>query len=212
MSECSAVPFGGVPYVGALFDSRAGAPATHFGTAFVVASPHGNMLMSAAHVLDGRTAASIIFVPGYTGGQAPDSRWHVHRAYTGSAWQTDRSIDDDVCFLKVGADVQARVGSLALLTGTGPRPCEVIGYPDGLTGPVHATVQAAWHSPGHQLTFACGGFPNGTSGSPWIVDGTSAYGLIGGFEQGGSTPAVSYSPYFGANVRALYDTASQAFL
>ena len=208
MSGCSAAQFGGVPYVGALFDSVNGQPTTHFATAFVVTSKFGNMLMSAAHVLDGRTATSIIFGPGYASGHVPHNLWHVHKAYTDSAWQAGRSIDDDFCFLKTGANVQGRVGSLNLLTGANPQECHVIGYPDGLAGPVQATVQAAWHTPEHQLTFACDGYPNGTSGSPWIVNGNSACGLIGGFQQGGATAAVSYSPYFGANVRGLYDTAN----
>jgi len=212
MAGGSATQFGGVPYVGALFDSRDGQPTTHFATAFVVSSKHGNMIMSAAHVLNGRNAASIIFAPGYANGQAPHNLWHVQKAYTDSAWQANQSIDDDFCFLKVGADVQGRVGSLNLLTGAHPQSCNVIGYPDGLTSPVQATVQAAWYTPGHQLMFTCDGYPNGTSGSPWIVTGNSAHGLIGGYEQGGATPAVSYSPYFGANVRNLYNTAGEAFL
>jgi len=212
MSGCSATQFGGVPYVGALFDSSGGQPTTHFATAFVVASRHGNMLMSAAHVLNGRSASSIIFAPGYVNGQAPHNLWHIHKAYTDAAWQANQSIDDDFCFLKVGADVQGRVGSLNLATEVLPQGCSVIGYPDGLTSPVRATVQAAWYTSGHQLKFTCDGYPNGTSGSPWIIDGKSAYGLIGGYQQGGETPSVSYSPYFGANVRSLYDTADGAVL
>ncbi len=212
MAEGSAKQFGGVPYVGALFDSSNGQPTTHFATAFVVAGKYGNMLMSAAHILNGRSASSIIFAPGYADGQAPHNLWHVHKAYTDSAWQANQGIDDDFCFLKVGADVQGRVGSLNLLTGVHPQTCNVIGYPDGLTSPVQATVQAVWYSPEHQLKFTCDGYPNGTSGSPWIINGNSAYGLLGGYQQGGDTPSVSYSPYFGANVRNLYDSANGAFL
>jgi hypothetical protein len=212
MSGSSAVQFSGVPYVGALFFSADGQPTTHFATAFVVTSKNGNMLMSAAHVLTGRDASSLIFAPGYSDGQAPHDLWHVQNAYTDAAWQADQSIDDDFCFLKVGADVQGRVGSLNLLTGAEPQECRVIGYPDGLASPVEAVVQAAWHTQGHQLEFACGGYPSGTSGSPWIIDGNSAYGLIGGFQQGGATPSVSYSPYFGANVRDLYATAGAVLL
>ncbi len=133
-------------------------------------------------------------------------------AYTNSAWQANQGIDDDFCFLKVGANVQGRVGALNLLTGTNPQECDVIGYPDGLTGPVRATVQVSWQTPGHQLRFSCDGYPDGTSGSPWIINGNSACGLIGGYQQGGDTPAVSYSPYFGANVRDLYNTAGEALL
>jgi len=211
MTGSSAQQFGGVPYVGALFDSNNGQPTTHFATAFVVASRYGNMLMSAAHILNDRSASSIIFAPGYADGQVAHDLWHVHEAYTDSAWQADQSIDDDFCFLKVGANVQGRVGSLSLLTGLQPQACNVIGYPDGLPSPVQATVQASWHTQGHQLTFTCDGYPDGTSGSPWIINGNSAYGLIGGYQQGGNTPSVSYSPYFDASVLNLYNTASEAF-
>jgi len=212
MTEGSAKQFGGVPYIGALFDSRDGQPTTHFATAFVVSSKHGNMLMSAAHVLNGRNAASIIFAPGYANGQAPHDLWHVQKAYTDSAWQANQSIDDDFCFLKVGASLQGRVGSLNLLTGAQPQTCNVIGYPDGLASPVQATVQAAWYTADHQLKFTCGGYPDGTSGSPWVINGNAAYGLIGGYQQGGATSSVSYSPYFGVNVRNLYNTADEALL
>jgi hypothetical protein len=99
MSECSATQFGGVAYGGALFGSSGGQPTTHFATAFVVASRYGNMLMSAAHVLNGRSASSIIFAPGYADGQASHNLWHVHKAYTDSAWQANQSMDDDFCFL-----------------------------------------------------------------------------------------------------------------
>ena len=159
MSGCAATQFRGVPYVGALFDSVNGQPTTHFATAFVVPSRYGNTLMSAEHVLSGRNASSIIFAPGYANGQAPHNLWHIHKAYTDSAWQADQSIDDDFCFLKVGANVQGRVGSLNLLTGAHPQACDVIGYPDGLSSPVQATVQAAWRTEGHQLTFTCNGYP-----------------------------------------------------
>jgi V8-like Glu-specific endopeptidase len=208
----NAEPFGGVPYVGALFDSASGKPTTHFATAFVVTSKQGNMLMSAAHVLEGRTATSIIFAPGYTNGQAVHELWPIQKAYTDAAWQQQRSVNDDFCFLKVSANVQATLGSLGLATATNPQECQVIGYPDGLTGPVQATVAATWYKPEQQLTFSCNGFPNGTSGSPWIINDGAAFGLIGGFEAGGNSPAVSYSPYFGASLQALYATASQAFL
>ena len=201
--------FNGVPYVGAVFDSKNGQPANHFATAFVVTSKSGSLLMSAAHILANRTAADLLFIPGYAHGESPHGVWPVTESYATAAWQKEQSIDDDFCFLKVHGDIQAAVGSLSLLTGTDPQTCQVIGYPDGMTGPVHATVPTAWHTPRHQLVFDCSGFPNGTSGSPWTVK-NSAFGLIGGFQQGGESPNVSYSPYFGDNVRTLYGTATGA--
>jgi hypothetical protein len=201
--------FNGVPYVGAVFSSKNGQPVSHFATAFVVTSKSGNILMSAAHILQNRNAADLLFIPGYAQGQSPHGVWPVSEAYVTDAWKKEQSIDDDFCFLKLHANIQGTVGSLSLLTGAVPQTCEVIGYPAGLKGPVHATVPAAWYLPRQQLTFNCGGYPNGTSGSPWIVK-NSAYGLIGGYQQGGDSPATSYSPYFGDNVRALYNTATAA--
>jgi len=201
--------FDGVPYVGAVFSSQNGKPTNHFATAFVVTSKSGDILMSAAHILLNRNAADLLFLPGYTQGQAPHGVWPIQESYVTAAWQKQQNIDDDFCFLKVNADIQRSVGSLTLLTGASPQTCDVIGYPDGMNGPVHATVPAAWHTPGQQLVFDCGGYPNGTSGSPWIVK-NSAFGLIGGYQQGGDSPATSYSPYFGSNVQALYGTATAA--
>lgn len=201
--------FSGVPYVGAVFSSKNGHPVNHFATAFVVTSKSGSILMSAAHILANRDAAELLFIPGYAQGKSPHGVWPVSESYVTAAWQKEQNIDDDFCFLKLHANVQGTVGSLSLLTGASPQTCEVIGYPDGMNGPVRATVPAAWYLPKRQLTFNCGGYPNGTSGSPWIVKG-SAYGLIGGYQQGGASAATSYSPYFGDNVRALYGTATAA--
>jgi hypothetical protein len=59
----------------------------------------------------------------------------------------------------------------------------------------------------------CGGYTDGTSGSPWVTGfhrrtrtGTIV-GVIGGYQQGGDSPAVSYSSYFGPAVQRLYQQA-----
>jgi hypothetical protein len=64
-----------------------------------------------------------------------------------------------------------------------------------------------------QLQFDCGGYTDGTSGGPFLADvnamtgqGT-VIGAIGGYEQGGDLPQVSYSAVLGANLAALYQTA-----
>jgi hypothetical protein len=64
-----------------------------------------------------------------------------------------------------------------------------------------------------QLEFDCGGYTDGTSGGPFLADvnpqtgqGT-VIGVIGGYEQGGLTPQVSYSSRLGANAAALYRLA-----
>ena len=89
---------------------------------------------------------------------------------------------------------------------------EVIGYPDSGDDPI-ACRNWTREPMSDQLEFDCGGYTNGTSGGPFLADvnpqtgqGT-VVGVIGGYEQGGLTPQVSYSSTFGANVAALYRLA-----
>jgi hypothetical protein len=61
----------------------------------------------------------------------------------------------------------------------------------------------------------CDGYADGTSGGPFLAQVSKAtgrgtvIGVIGGDQQGGDTPDVSYSIRFLANVAALYQTASR---
>jgi hypothetical protein len=63
------------------------------------------------------------------------------------------------------------------------------------------------------MEFDCGGYTDGTSGGPFLANvhpatGRGAVlGVIGGYEQGGNTPSVSYSARFGRTIRDLYDKA-----
>src|SRR5215469_15289617 len=66
--------------VGALFTvTPSGELGTHFCTASVVDSPAGNLLVTAAHCMNGRTAKDVAFVPGYSRGQEPFGAWTVSR-------------------------------------------------------------------------------------------------------------------------------------
>jgi hypothetical protein len=63
------------------------------------------------------------------------------------------------------------------------------------------------------MVFDCDAYTNGTSGGPFLThvnpktgDG-SVIGVIGGYQQGGDTPNISYSARFFATVRDLYETA-----
>ena len=88
----------------------------------------------------------------------------------------------------------------------------VVGYPNGASEPMICQNWTEAFS-NAQLEFDCGGYPDGTSGGPFLVRVDKAtgqgtvMGVIGGYEQGGDDPAVSYSPVFGQNVAALYQTA-----
>jgi hypothetical protein len=67
-----------------------------------------------------------------------------------------------------------------------------------------------------QLEFDCGGYTDGTSGGPFLANVSASsgqgtvIGVIGGYEQGGDLPQVSYSVAFGAAVAVLYQTAKAA--
>jgi hypothetical protein len=91
----------------------------------------------------------------------------------------------------------------------------VVGYPNGTGEPVVCENWARAFS-ASQLEFDCGGYPDGTSGGPFLVkvdrstgQGT-VMGVIGGYEQGGDDPAVSYSAAFGSRIGSLYKQAQAA--
>ena len=222
----SGTPFDGPAAVGALFSvTGSGRLGTHFCTASVVRSPHQNLVLTAAHCVTGRTG-TIAFVPGYQDGRIPYGVWTVSRIITDQAWSSSSDPNDDFAFLVVGQrsgqassqpggsrPVQAVTGAQTLRTGTpAKRPVQVIGYPDDSGRPV--TCQGVTTVPfPHQLQFDCGAYTDGTSGGPFLTDvnpGTGdglMIGVIGGYQQGGDLPQISYAAAFGANIAALYRTA-----
>ena len=208
--------FDGTPAVGALFTTSAGKLARHFCTASVVNSPNGDLVITAAHCMSG--VSGVVFVPGYNNGATPYGVWSVTKVYTDKSWQASSDPDDDVAILQVGqagsiVPVEDVTGAEELKTGTSARQLvEVIGYPDGTNAPI--ACQNWTRKPmADQLEFDCGGYTDGTSGGPFLagVDAQTGQGtvigVIGGYEQGGLTPQVSYSAMFGANVAALYQAA-----
>ena len=221
--------FGGVAAVGALFSENTGRLGTHFCTATVVHSPHGDLAVTAAHCLSG-TSRPVAFVPGYANGQQPYGIWQVTRVYTDEAWQSGQDPDHDVAFLQVspasdGTRLEDVTGAEQLGTGwAAPTLVQVVGYPNGTDQPVLCANWAKSFSP-TQLEFDCGGYTNGTSGGPFLagLSGASGapgasgastasgqgtvIGVIGGYQQGGDTPEVSYSAVFGAAVAVLFETA-----
>jgi V8-like Glu-specific endopeptidase len=209
-----------VPAVGALFLAGSGGSSTHFCTASVVHSPHRNMVITAAHCLASTAAnpGQVSFVPGYHDGKAPYGVWITARVIVDSAWATAADPDDDVAFLIVtgsSGKIEDVTGAEQLGIGQPAGVVRVIGYPDARSQPVACQNREIVFS-ARQLRFDCGGFTNGTSGGPFLADVSPAtgnglvVGVIGGYEQGGYTPAVSYSAAFGANVAALYRSAVAA--
>ncbi len=203
--------FSGLPYVGALFHDDAGVLGSHFCTASVVNSPQGNLLITSAHCMSGQTPSAVAFAPGYHNGNFPFGTYTITAVYTDQAWQQHKNQDDDVAILQLGSDLEQHTGALTLVTGHGLAYTKVVGYPDGKSEPVECWNSVTWQIKGHQLKFVCGGYPNGTSGGPWIISKTTdVYGVIGGYQQGGYVSWISYSPYFGSNIRALYNQAVAA--
>jgi V8-like Glu-specific endopeptidase len=211
-------PFAGEPAVGALFTTSSGRLGKHFCTASVVGSPAGDLVLTAAHCVTG-ASGTIDFVPGYDNGAAPYGVWTVTRVYVDRAWRSSASQDDDFAFLRVSnagssTPIEDETGAEKLVTGTpaSRQRVQVIGYPDTANQPI--TCQNSLHEPMRdQLEFDCGGYTDGTSGGPFLrpVDPSAGQGqvigVIGGYEQGGNTPQVSYSAVLGRNAAALYKTA-----
>jgi V8-like Glu-specific endopeptidase len=210
--------FSGTAAIGALFSWSDGKLGSHFCTGSVVSSPHGNLVVTAAHCVSGIAAGKIAFVPGYNRGTAPYGVWPVTRIYADQAWTSSQDPDDDVAFLQVAQSgsavpIEEVTGAEQLRTGTPARQLvDVIGYPDGADLPIACR---AWTTEpmADQMAFVCGGYTDGTSGGPFLADVDQAtgqgtvIGVIGGYEQGGDSPAVSYSSVFGTSVASLYAEA-----
>jgi hypothetical protein len=219
--------FSGVAAVGALFQAGAAAGSTaglntagrHFCTASVVNSPGGDLAVTAAHCVAGENRP-LVFVPGYHARLAPYGAWLVTRVFTDPAWSASENPDDDVAFLQLapasGVPVEDVTGAEQLVAdGSASHVVRVIGYPSGADDPVWCVNRTHAVSPTQQ-EFDCGGYPDGTSGGPFLADVDplsgqgSVVGVIGGYQQGGDTDAVSYSIVFGPNVASLYRLASAA--
>ena len=210
--------FAGTAAVGALFTTSSGQLGQHFCTASVVDSPGGDLAITAAHCVTG-TSGIIEFVPGYDNGNKPYGVWTVTKVYVDQAWTSSASPDDDFAFLRIGlpgsgVPIEDETGAEQLAAGTpaSGEMVQVIGYPNSSDQPV--TCRNWLHEPmAGQLEFDCGGYTDGTSGGPFLSEVNQrtgqgmVIGVIGGYQQGGFTPQVSYSAVLGASAEALYKTA-----
>ena len=189
--------------VGALF-----AGGSHFCTASVVHSGAGDLVLTAAHcVKDG-----MAFAPGYHDGVAPLGMWTVTDVAVADGWTSSADPDLDFAFLTVSQPGNA--ASLESLTGANnlgiaqgfDHEITLTGYPDTTDSPVVCTGRTT-RSDTYQQRVACPGFPDGTSGGPWVTNGV-VIGVIGGYQLGGDTPDVSYSAYFDDDIQRLYASAT----
>lgn len=210
--------YDGTPAVGALFTVSGGHLGSHFCTASVVNSPVKDLVIAAAHCLQGRQSGQVAFVPQYHRHHQPYGSWTVTRVFVDAAWANSQNPNDDVAFLVVSQPgspkpVQELTSGENLATGwKAAQLVTVIGYPDGRQRPITCTARTRPFGT-RQMEFDCGGYTDGTSGGPFLANLHPATGLgavigvIGGYEQGGDTPSVSYSARFGRAVRDLYDKA-----
>src|SRR5215469_4694462 len=196
--------FGQTSTVGALFTlSASGQLQNHFCTASVVDSPTGNLIVTAAHCMQGQRPGHVVFAPGYSAGGAPYGLWTVTKVIEDQPWLTSGDPDDDFAFLVVsqrGSKVPVQSLTGGEVVGVGQpagRAVVVAGYPNVQNAPVACrnTVTALTAT---QFEFDCDGFTNGTSGSPLLAEPTAAgpgataqanrtavvIGVIGGYEQG----------------------------
>jgi V8-like Glu-specific endopeptidase len=206
--------------VGALFShDKSG---DHFCTASVVVSPSRDMLITAAHCVHagqgGTYRGDIMFVPGYRDGTAPNGEWVPKEMFVAAGWAQSSDPALDVAFIVLqplqGENIEAVLGADKLGVNQGfDQVVHVTGYPGTSEQPITCVNKATQQSP-DQMKFDCKGYPTGTSGSPWVMDFDSdthtglVIGVIGGYQEGGATPDVSYSPYFGDAVAKLYQTAA----
>ena len=206
--------------VGALFDSDSSG--NHFCTASVVDSPGHNLLITAAHCVNGgnggASRTNVVFIPDYSNGQSPDGVWTPERYVLDPRWVSGGDPDFDVAFVVLkplnGSNIQDVTGANQIAFGTGYQHLvRVTGYPSSASAPIACQNWTSEQS-ATQLKFACDNYTGGTSGSPWVTrfdpstrTGTIV-GVIGGYQQGGNTPDVSYSAYLGADIQKLYAQAT----
>jgi V8-like Glu-specific endopeptidase len=203
--------------VGALFArTTSGRLTAHFCTGSVVNSPAGDLVITAAHCLIGRAANQVAFVPDYAHGKHPYGVWVATKIIEDPQWTSAGDPDDDFAFLIVhrpasSVAIQAITGGEVLGVGVSAwQTVQVSGYPDDLDSPITCENSARDYS-STQFEFDCGGFTDGTSGSPLLASagplGETVIGVIGGYEQGGDTSSVSYAAKFSTRMATLYQTA-----
>ena len=213
----SAHSFGGTPTVGALFPSATSS--LHFCTASVVASPRGDVLISAAHCQSGE-AAGEIFVPGFRDGSAPYGRWRVTGAHYAPGWLHGRSDRRDWTFLTVAPrrihgrwrQIQQVTGADALApTVRAGTTVTVPAYNNNADRPI--ICRAPLRISGGFASFNCASYISGSSGAPFLVPtrhgGMAVVGVIGGPHQGGCEPWTSYASPRGRPAEAVLGAASR---
>ena len=212
----TAVNVNGIAVVGPLFFG--GLQNSHGCSASVIASPSRDLVITAAHCIQGN-GAGIQFAPGYANGRSPYGVWSVSRVYVGPSWAAGGNTQHDYAILKMSPNVigghrvllQNVTGANTL--GYSPRPGTLVtvsGYPLGSNDQPITCTNTTYLQSGYPA-FNCHGYLGGTSGSPFVARTgrvQMVVGLIGGLHQGGCRDYTSYSPTFGPAVLTLWKRAS----
>lgn len=204
--------------VGALFTGDG-----HYCTASVVHSDAGDLVLTAAHCIHegagGDYLGDIAFAPGYHDGTAPYGLWTATNALVAPGWieSSDPALDFGFLIVHQAGNprpIESLTGANQLGIGRGfVNQITLTGYPDDTDSPVVCQNSTSQQDE-FQMRIACVGFPDGTSGGPWVTDVDPAtklgtvIGVIGGYQLGGDDPDVSYSSYFDNDIDALYAQSS----
>ncbi len=209
--------------IGALFERDASG--NHFCTASVVASPGKDLLITAAHCINGGKNGTgyrrdIVFIPDYRDGREPFGVWTPAKLLVAPQWADSSSPAYDVGFVVLqkhdGENIEQVLGANRL--GTDYKYIyfvHVTGYPNSSNAPITCVNWTSqWTTT--ELRFECGGYTGGTSGSPWVIKFSPRshtgviVGVIGGFQDGGDSPSISYSAVLGPAIQRLYRQAEAA--
>ena len=195
----------------------------HFCSGTVVTGGGVDLVVTAAHCVTSGPGpvgyAYLEYAPAYRNGTAPFGVWKAARVTVDPRWTEDADPDLDVAFIELaprnGRRVADVLGAERIAFGGPARgTVRLTGYPDGADDPLTCLGTMTRRDDG-QLRVECTGYAPGTSGTPWLTDFDpvtrtwAVVGVIGGYQQGGDTDDVSYSPYFGADVQHLYQQAVQ---
>lgn len=220
------IHFGGVPPIGTLFSSPVYAggqltDAQHFCTASVINSPHGDLVMTAAHCVDGSSgpAKFLQFAPAYDNGPSRYGVWTVSKISVTAGWAKSQDPTQDFAFLQIapahGRTIQQYTGALQLAKTRTPALVTVVGYNDVQydaqgNQPIVCLTKAFAVTEDNEpySRFNCNNYQDGTSGGPWVIAGTNlVIGDIGGYETGGDYPNYSFSAVYSQDIFALFHAA-----
>ena len=208
---------------GRVFFSFDGQDASCSGDA--VTSENGSTVLTAGHCVkyQGSWHTDWVFVPGYHDGEAPYGTWAATKTLTTPQWEADEDMNYDVGVGLVGQvdgeNLTDVVGGQGVtfngdynqdmysfgFPAADPYDGETLDYCSGTSG------QDFLLTTDHSLSCNMTG---GSSGGPWFLDFDEATGtgLQASVNSFGYTflPDTMFGPYFGDDIKTLYDTAQSS--